>query len=569
MWADIWMLMQLYWTLDRREVTRLRGWKLVGYIAAFISFLFLGVMSAVVGYGASFLTRPDLPVRIGPGLVPGVLLTFLLFGVVITGLNQAVRALFLSGDVDRLVVAPVNTRAIMVAKLLSRLPGNVLVLLVVAVPAFVTYGIGVGAGVIYYVLGLALLLLAPLFGLGVGALLAILLVHLMPANRLNEMLAASYALFGIIIALLFQLPRLMFTSEEATEQTLESAGALLGRFESLPIPTLLAGRGLLALDALRFDGPGLLGILFYLAITVGLFAAVVVLGDRMFLSGWLRTQSAGSKRRGLDERDGVFGGRSLAVSLGLKDWLLRVRDPRQLVSLLGSSVIAIVVSGLAIFNNNGSDQSLMAASASGQLQAPGNLAILTAAFQPGVIMGGWVLFAAYVMTSTAAQNALPLERRAFALLKAAPLRPREVWAAKAWSVIIPTAVIFALLMAAARVLVPFSISWIPYALLAGLLICAALTMLSVSIGFRFANLDWEDPRRMTTAGGGWVSLLLTLVYGIPAALVTLLPFGLAQIWPQWSVVLMGVGLLLLALGTWVWARFMRGWAEKAWELLPA
>ena len=159
------MLMRHYWKLDQREYSRVRGWKLVGYIAAFIAFLFIGAFSAAIGYGASFLLRPDMPVRVGPGVFPGLLLTFVLLGVFITGLNQAVRALFLSGDLERLVVAPVRTRSIMVAKLLSRLPGNVSILLVVAVPAFVAYGIGAGAGVVYYVLGLVLLLLAPLFGL--------------------------------------------------------------------------------------------------------------------------------------------------------------------------------------------------------------------------------------------------------------------------------------------------------------------------------------------------------------------------------------------------------------------
>ena len=134
----------------------------------------------------------------------------------VTGLNQAVRGLFLSGDLERLVVAPVQTRSVMVAKLLSRLPGNVSILLVVAVPAFVAYGIGVGAGVVYYVLGMLLLLLAPLFGLGVGALLAMVLVRIMPANRLNEMLAASYAVFGIMFALIAQLPRIFLANEETS-----------------------------------------------------------------------------------------------------------------------------------------------------------------------------------------------------------------------------------------------------------------------------------------------------------------------------------------------------------------
>ncbi|MBK7217654.1 MAG: hypothetical protein IPH95_11520 [Candidatus Promineofilum sp.] len=568
MWADTLMLMRHYWKLDRREYSRVRGWKLIGYIAALIAFLFMGAFSAALGYGASFLLRPDMPVRVGPGVFPGILLTFVLLGVLITGLNQAVRALFLSGDLERLVVAPVRTRSIMVAKLLSRLPGNVSLLLIVAVPAFVAYGIGAGAGVVYYVLGLLLLLLAPLFGLGVGALLAMVLVRLMPPNRLNEMLAASYALFGILFALVAQLPRFFFANEETSMQTLETAGELLGRVEALPVPTMMAGRGLMALDAGQLDGGGLLGILFYLLITLGLFLGVVMFGERFYLSGWLKTQSAGGKRRGLEADGGAFSGRSLAVSLGLKDWLLRLRDPRQLVSLLGGGLIAIVVSALAIFNDNGGEGSMLDFASSG-IDAPGGWAALAGVMSPGVIMSAWAIFAAYVILSTPAMSALALEGGSFSLLKAAPLRPREVWWAKMWSTLIPGTIVFAVFLLLTRLAFPFSLAWIPYALIAGLLVNAGLTMINVSAGFRFANLDWVDPRRMTTSGGGWVSFIFTLIYGIPATLITVAPFAAAQLWPQWSLPLMLAGVLLLGLITWVLMKFMAGWAERSWELLPA
>ena len=568
MWADTLMLMRHYWKLDRREYSRVRGWKLIGYIAALIAFLFMGAFSAALGYGASFLLRPDMPVRVGPGVFPGILLTFVLLGVLITGLNQAVRALFLSGDLERLVVAPVRTRSIMVAKLLSRLPGNVSLLLIVAVPAFVAYGIGAGAGVVYYVLGLLLLLLAPLFGLGVGALLAMVLVRLMPPNRLNEMLAASYALFGILFALVAQLPRFFFANEETSMQTLETAGELLGRVEALPVPTMMAGRGLMALDAGQLDGGGLLGILFYLLITLGLFLGVVMFGERFYLSGWLKTQSAGGKRRGLEADGGAFSGRSLAVSLGLKDWLLRLRDPRQLVSLLGGGLIAIVVSALAIFNDNGGEGSMLDFASSG-IDAPGGWAALAGVMSPGVIMSAWAIFAAYVILSTPAMSALALEGGSFSLLKAAPLRPREVWWAKMWSTLLPGTIVFAVFLLLTRLVFPFSLAWIPYALIAGLLVNAGLTMINVSAGFRFANLDWVDPRRMTTSGGGWVSFIFTLIYGIPATLITVAPFAAAQLWPQWSLPLMLAGVLLLGLITWVLMKFMAGWAERSWELLPA
>ncbi len=141
--------------------------------------------------------------------------------------------------------------------------------------------------------------------------------------------------------------------------------------------------------------------------------------------------------------------------------------------------------------------------------------------------------------------------------------------AKLWSVLLPGLVVFALFLLLTRVMFTYSLSWLPYALLTGGLLSAGLTMINVSTGFRFANLDWDDPRRMTTSGGGWVSLVITLIYGIPATLITVAPFAAAQLWPQWSLPLMVVGVLVLAGATWLLMIFMARWGEKAWELLPA
>src|SRR5690606_16799227 len=144
--TDTWLLMKLYWKLDRREVTGQSPWRIIATILGFIGILFIGAFSAAVGYFSSFLTRPEMPVQLPPGIIPGLFLTFVLVGVLFTGLNQSVKALFLSGDLDRLMVAPVHTRSVMVAKLLSRVPTSFLLILLIAAPAFAAYGIGIGAG---------------------------------------------------------------------------------------------------------------------------------------------------------------------------------------------------------------------------------------------------------------------------------------------------------------------------------------------------------------------------------------------------------------------------------------
>lgn len=569
--TDTWLLMNLYWKLDRREATGRSRLRVLALVLGWVGILVIGAAAAAAGYFSAFLTRPEFSVPVPKGIIPGFFLTFVLLGVFITGLNQSMRALFLSGDLDRLMVAPVHTRSVMVAKLLSRMPSSLMLLLLIAAPALIAYGIGIGAGPIYYLLAVILVLLAPLFGLSVGAVLAMLLVRVLPVNRLSELMTASYALIGIVIALLAQLPR--FLIQDNPEEMMNSVDAsgltrTLETVERLPIPTFWAGRGLVALDAGQVDATGLLGIGAYVLVTLGLFAAIVFFGDRLYLSGWLKTQSSGGKRRGLETTGRGIGRRSLAAAIGIKDWLQRLRDPRQLVTLVGGGFIAVVVGALAIFRGNGGEESLMTAASQGNIpDASGPLAVLFAGFSPGLLIAAWALFVGYVFLANTGTYALALEGPAFPLLKAAPIRPREVWYAKMWSVFVPFAVLFGLVLVVAWFFTRYSLPWLPYALLGGLIYGYGLLAACVSVGFRYANLNWVDPRRMVTSGGGLVSLLLTLLYGVPCGIILYLGFGLGALWPSWAIPIALVALLLLAALTWLWNRFMVRWGESAWDKL--
>ena len=569
--VDTWLLMRLYWKIDRREVTGRSPLRVLATILGIIGVLVIGGMAAAAGYFVTFLTRPESPVILPAGIFPGLVLTFVFIGVFVTGLNQAMRALFLSGDLDRLMVAPVSTRAIMVAKLLSRLPSTIILLLLIAAPALIAYGVGLGAGPIYYVSGTLLLLMAPLFGLSVGAIIAMLLVRWLPVKRLSELMSAAYALVGIGVAILFQLPRLFLANgadDMATSLSTGSFPRVVNTLERLPIPTLWAGRGLVALDAGRIDAMGLLGILVYMLATLGLFGLILLSADNLYMSGWLKTQSAGGKRHGLEESDGRLGRGSLAAAIGRKDWLLRFRDPRQVVSFLGSGFIAVVVGALAIFRGGaGGDQNLLELASQGDVAAPGYAGALTAGFSPGVIMAAWALFIGYVFLANIASSALALEGGAFPLLKAAPVPPREVWLAKLRSLYGASAAIFTVVLVGSWFFVRYSLTWMPYALVAGLLLELGLMAINVSTGFRYANLGWTDQRRMLTSGGGLVSLLLSVAYGLPAGVIVLLGFGLAFLWPAAAIPLAVVALILLGLYTGAWLVAMRRWAESAWDKL--
>lgn len=564
---DALLLMRLYWRLDWRQTSERPALRFLRLALLLVGGIGLAVLSALGGFGMGRLvTMPEFQLTIQRGLIPGALLTLILLSVLITGPNQAVRALYLSNDLDQLVAAPIETRSILIAKLLSRLSWNVGFILLLAGPALVAYGIGISAGPGYYAAALLLVLLAPLFGLSIGALIAMFLVRYLPAKRLGELLAAAYAFVGLMISLLFQLPRFMPMFDNMDEQTAQSLINVTDAIGRAPVPTLWAGQGMVDVG----EGNVALGLgrmAAYVVFTLGLFAFTVLLSDRLYLSGWLRMQGLSARRKGLAEDDGRLRGNSLMSAIAVKDWLLRIRDPRQLVSLIGGAVLAIVIGGLFIFRGTGDSVGLLEASQSGALEAPRQIAIFSSLFSPGVLMSSAVLFVGFSIFSTLAMTSLALERQSYTILKAAPVTGKQVWQAKSIGVFIPYAVFSTLLYLLAWVFVRFSAAWGVYGWLCIMMLGTGLIAVNTSLGFRFANFDWTDTRRMTSSGGGLYSFLLTIVYVLAAGLMAALFFVLALAWPAGAVAVALAGLVVVAGITAGWVWLMGRWSEKAWRRL--
>jgi ABC-2 type transport system permease protein len=567
--GDTGRLLKLYWLLDQRETLKLSR---PARILQIFVFVLIGGLSALVGYGAGLAVRsPDLPVRIDPGLVPGFILTFLLLATVLFGTNQALRALFLSGDLDRLLATPVSTRAVMTAKLLSRLPSTVLILFLIAFPAIIAFGIGLQLGPLYYLFGLLLVLVSPLFGLAVGALLSMVLVRFIPTQRLNEYLGAASIFIGILFMVVFQLPNLMRGRiEAAATDGAETAAAVQGALETaggIPLPSIQAGQGLVSLGQGRIlEGIG--GVGFFLLLTAGLFFGVVLLADRLYLTGWLRVQGSGARRNvpiGGIGRSGVFSGRSVDASIAVKDWLLRIREPRHLMQM-AIQIVALSIMLFVIIRPGGAgEQDLMTILRGGPPDALPRF--LGALFSPGMFISGTIVFAVWAFFSYLGLTALALEQRSFYVLKVAPVSPTSILRAKTMSVALPAAVVATVLFIGNWFVFRFSLGWSPYGWLSILIISTMVLATATAIGILYPRLDWEDPRRMTTQRGGLYSFIGIIILVIPALLVAAGAFLLGTLFPQAAVVFMLLG--LLAQGVYAFAvwRILVGRIEQAWPQL--
>ncbi|MFN2104136.1 MAG: putative ABC transporter permease subunit [Candidatus Promineifilaceae bacterium] len=556
MFDDTILLLKNYWRIDRRGDSKQSQRARVISLALIV---IMGVVfSAALGYGAGqLITNPAFPLPIRLGTLPGILLTMALVATVFVGVNQAIRALYLTNDMELLISAPVRTEAVMTAKLLSRLPGTTIGTLVLTIPALFGFGIASGLGPAFYIAGTIALLLAPLFGLSAGALLAMVIVRILPAQRVSEYLGAASILLGVLIAIAFQLPRLMFDGDQSSIDpgTAEALSGMIESVENLPLPSMWAGHGLVDLAQGRVvSALGSLSV--YLLITAGFFAVTILVANRLYLSGWLRMQGSGITRGGYTDQAGIFGSSSVEAGIASKDWFLRLRDARQLASLASGVIFAIFFGFLMLRPD--SDQGLMSVS---QSDVPDFMGVF---FSPGILISGIILYAGWGTFSRAAMTSLSLEGPSFYILKAAPVSPATVFRSKVLSLVLPFAVGSMLLLLISWFFIRFSALWIPYAWLCLVIIGYGMITISTALGFMYPRLDWEDPRRMTDRRAGLPNLLLNAAYGVIALIVAALPFFISAFFPGWTLMLVLVGLLILAGMAWLVERVGLSQVNKTW-----
>ena len=542
---------QVAWNSFRSRSLKRRVFSVV---VAVIIALGVGATSMSVGLGLGAVLRrfPELALE---SLLPALILTVVAVVLVVVAFGAALGSLFLAGDLELLMAAPIDQRAIFVSKLLDGMGWYYAVVAIGAGPALVAYGIGLGYGPAYYLLALLALLGTPLLPTGLAALLVMVVVRFAPARRVREFLGIVAALTGIGFSVAGQTARVWMRQFFAFNGPPGSPANTVGRAQleallervqevvSFPIPSFVAGRGLAAAgrgDLIAAIG-GLAG---FFVLTFGFFALSTVVAGAWYANSWSRLQGSGSSKRGkpravrtTQAAAGWLGRAPASVAVALKDWRVFPRDLtgyRQMLAPL-IAIPAVYINLFARSGRRGQNPIEMAQNAAG-----GAVDLRGIATAAAVLLLCTMIFSRMAVTSVAREG------KGWWTIKAAPITAWELLGGKLLVVAVPYVFVSTVMMVAVSIWNEFGVAGALYGWFGVQLLGIAMLALNVAVGVPLARLDWDDPRRMTSPWAALFTFLGFIVIGLLGGVLLSLPVVAEAIVPRWATLVWLIGPLSAA-----------------------
>jgi hypothetical protein len=398
----------------------------VGF-AFFMSTLFLG-----------FLRSPDLIQYVGidaaPLLqaIPVLILSAMFIGILVTSFGVLLQALYLSGDMDFLLSSPVPMRAVFVAKLMQATLPNLGLISLFGLPILFGLGVSGGYNFLYYPLLVLMLIAMALVAAGLSSLIVMLVARVFPARRAAEVIAFFGATFAILCSQLGNFTNAMTDNSNFSSEQFSGAVSLLIRADTLWLPLNWAGRGLVDIGEGRWLSGTVLMLSTFGLCALGFWFALVT-AERWYYSGWAGMQVIVRKKKPVrtspPRAEFAAGSPSWADRLLTapvraiigKDFLVLRRDLRNLSQLISPLIFGVIYT-LMIFRSGGEPPP-------GRGEAP---AWFMESFRVVLSYGnvGMALFVGWMLLMRLASIGFSQEGRSYWILKAAPLRARDLLSAK-------------------------------------------------------------------------------------------------------------------------------------------
>jgi hypothetical protein len=497
MLSYVWKLLRARWRITWNNMWRASRRRKIGIIAGLIGLTVLAGFLVFASWQLlSLLRHPRLAQFITPDLIRAIPVLFtsatFLAGL-LTNFGVLLQALYLAGDMEFLLAAPVPTRAVFVTKLVQAVLPNFLFMSLFNLPALIGLGLAQGYNLTYFIMLPIALVLLMLAGAGISAIAVMLVVRIVPARRVAEVLGLIGGVTSILCSQSSQLMRLSGAGRGTPSSVqVEALANVAAQFNTPYSPLAWPGRMLVVLG----EGQWLAALLLVgltLTMALGIFSVSLVAAERLYISGWARTQGIAPRKPMRAERRRT----SRAVRLlpapfrGLvaKDFKLLTRDLRNLSQLVTPIVLGVIYT---VSLARGSER---------RSPTPFESTFLS---YGGL---GMALFVAWMFAARLALGGIGMEGKRYWLLKTAPLRAEVLLVAKFTVAYLPSLAIGSGFLIITTVVNQPSLVTLPYNWISLAAAIAALCAVYLAFGTAGANLKWEDPRHVTSGTTGCVGWL--------------------------------------------------------------
>lgn len=505
LWAATWKLLRLQLRIWFNAFRRGRLGRKIAQVILLL--LVVGVMAFVFAMtrlvldflqSPTFLSvMPDLPDFAGS--LPVMLLGASFFGILLTSFGVLLQALYLAGDMDFLLSAPVPIRAVFLSKLLQAILPNFGFIGVLTLPLLFGLGSAQGYNVLYYPLVVIVIGALTLAAAAIAGILVMGVVHFFPARRAAEILG----FLGAILAIVCSQSGQFVDDAELTNVQFRQAALVLTRFDLPWSPVTWAGRGLVEIGQGHF-WPGVPLFVAALLLVVGIFAGSLIVAERLYYSGWASVGVVGGpKRKAAARRAAPRRTRAASVwqAIVVKDFAVLRRDLRNLSQMVTPIIMGVIYAILLV---RGRGDTVVDSG-----NAP---AFVREGFEGLLVFAniGISLFVGWILSARLGATAFSHEGRSYWVLKTAPIGPGQMLLAKYTVAFLPVTVLGGSFLLILSLLRGVPIADVIYGLLAVTLCYAAITGVNLAFGVIGAVFDWEDPRRMMRGSVGCLSPMASM-----------------------------------------------------------
>jgi ABC-2 type transport system permease protein len=413
------------------------------------------------------------------GILAGQLL------ILIFGIYYIVSAFYFSRDMDMLIPLPVRPYQILLSKFAVLMVNEYLTVAVVVLPFVVTFGVLDKGGFDYWVSAALVYLALPVIPLVIVSLIVVPMMRLINISRKKDILILVGGIAVLAAAFGFQ-----FLTQKAQNQNvsaqqvaafLASPDSLLQRIGSNFPPSIWATKAITG----GFSTEGLINLVVFLATSLLLFAAMIVVAEKLFYKGVIGLNESSGRRRLLTQEEmsrRVSSGRHAIFAIFMREFRIMNRTPVFLLN--GVLVVVLLPAFFILTSRTGSNTT---AADLHKLTTTGNSL-------PIILILALFMIVCSCINGTASST-FSREGAQFWISRVIPVSPGEQVTAKFFhSYFIGVLGVVAALISVVALL-PFNLAHIALATGLALITVVLLTAVGMIVDLARPLLDWTNPQK--------------------------------------------------------------------------